>query len=117
MKTRAVLFATFLVAAGACAQTAVKPIEPNGRAASPNALKAYLALRTDLPGAESVTVKDFTLAREGAAFHFDQGVFYLYSPVEGRVTGAVFMGTGQFKMTPKDAGEQHSLALRPRATR
>jgi hypothetical protein len=58
-----------------------------------------------------VTVKDFTLVREGGTFHFDQGVFYFYSPVEGRVTGAVFAGTGQFKMTPKDAGERHSLAL------
>jgi hypothetical protein len=31
----------------------------------PNALSDYAALRADLPGTEGVTVKDFTLEREG----------------------------------------------------
>jgi len=49
------------MAASVCAQTASKPIEPNGRARAANALTVYAALRTDLPGADGVTVKDFTL--------------------------------------------------------
>jgi hypothetical protein len=111
MDSRAILLPALLIAASACAQTAAKNIEPNGAAHAPNAQNTYAALRADLPGAESVTVKDFTLAREGGVFHFDQGDFYFYSPVEGKVTGAVFVGKGRFDLTVKDVGEQRSLAL------
>jgi hypothetical protein len=99
------------MAASACAQTAARPIEPNGPAQAANGLKAYVALRADLPGADGVTVKDFTLEREGGKFHFEQGDFYFYAPVEGRVTGAVFVGKGRFDLAVKDASEQRSLAL------
>jgi hypothetical protein len=111
MISRQFFFPVLLMVASACAQTAAKPIEPNGPAKAPNALKAYAALRDDLPGADGVTVKDFTLEREGATFHFDQGEFYFYAPVEGRVTGAVFVGRGEFNLTVRSATEQRSLAL------
>ena len=111
MKSRAVFIAVILLAVGAGAQTAQGPIEPTGSAQAPNSQKTYAALRADLPGAESVTVKDFTLLREGATIHFDQGTFYFYSTVEGRVTGAVFTGNGKFELAVKDASEQRSLAL------
>jgi hypothetical protein len=111
MEFRAVLLPAVLTAACACAQTAARPIEPNGPAKRPNALATYAALRADLPGAESATVKDFKLEREGGVFHFDQGAFYFYAPVEGHATGAVFDGKGRFELTVKDAGEQRSLAL------
>ena len=100
-----------LTAASVCAQTAAKPIEPNGAAKAPNALSAYTALRASLPGAEGVTVKNFTLQREGGKFTFDQGDFYFYAPVEGRVTGAVFVGKGRFDLTGQDMTQQRSLAL------
>jgi len=93
------------------AQTGAKVIEPSGPARVPNGEKTYVALRTDLPGEQGVTVKDFTLSREGGVFHFDAGDFYFYSPVEGRVTGAVFVGKGRFDLAVKGASEQHSLAL------
>jgi len=99
------------MAASVCAQTASKPIEPNGRARAANALTVYAALRTDLPGADGVTVKDFTLQREGGKFTFEQGDFYFYAPVEGRVTGAVFVGTGRFDLTAQGADEKRSLKL------
>ena len=111
MEFRAVLLPAVLTAACACAQTAARPIEPNGPAKRPNAQATYAALRADLPGAERVTVKDFKLEREGGVFHFDQGAFYFYAPVDGHVTGAVFDGKGRFELTVKDAGEQRSLAL------
>jgi hypothetical protein len=111
MDSRAFLLPVLLIALSAGAQTAPGRIEPNGHAQAPNAEKTYAALRADLPGAESVTVKDFTLEREGGTFHFDQGTFYFYAPVEGRVTGAVFAGNGQFKLAVADASEQRSLAL------
>ena len=61
------------MAIGVSAQSAVQPIAPNGTAKIPNTEQAYTALRADLPEVEGVTVKDFTLRREGATFHFDRG--------------------------------------------
>ncbi len=111
MIARLGLLPALFLAACACAQTAAKPIEPNGAAKKPNAMATYDALRREEPGAETITVKDFKLEREGGVFHFDQGVFYFYAPVAGHVTGAVFEGNGRFELTVKDTGEQRSLAL------
>ena len=93
------------------AQNAARPIEPNGAAHAANAENTYAALRADLPGGESAMVKDFILERQGGVFHFDAGEFYFYLPVEGRVTGAVFVGKGRFELAPKQVSEQKSLAL------
>jgi len=111
MSSKAVLFAVLLMAACTRAQTAAKIIEPNGQARPPNTQTTYAALRADMPGGDGVTVKDFTLAREGGSFHFDQGDFYFYTPVDGRVTGAVFVGKGRFELAVEDASERRSLAL------
>jgi len=96
--------------ADARAQTSAAAIEPNGTARPANADGTYLALRGALPAGEGVTVKDFTLEREGGVFHFEQGDFYFYGPVNGQVTGAVFVGKGRFELTLKDLSEQRSLA-------
>jgi hypothetical protein len=110
LKTGGLLPVIFL-AVSACAQTAVSPIEPNGTARDANSHKTYAALRSDLPAGESAAVKDLTLVREGGTFHFAQGNFYFYAPVEGHVTGAVFQGSGKFELAPKAASEKHSLSL------
>ncbi len=111
MDSRAILFPALFWAAGALAQTATAPITPNGPARPANSDKTYAALRSDRPGGESFTVKDFSLKREGAVLEFDEGNFYFYSPVEGRVTGAVFEGKGKFLLAPEQHSEQKSLAL------
>jgi hypothetical protein len=111
MDFRAAFLPAFVLTASVCAQTAVTPIQPNGPARSPNTQGTYAALRADLPGADGVTVKEFTLEREGGRFYFEQGDFYFFTPVDGRVTGAVFVGKGRFDLTVKDVGEQRSLAL------
>lgn len=110
MKFRAFILPSLLTAASVCAQTAAKPIQPSGAAKAPNALSDYAALRADLPGTAGVTVKNFTLEREGGKFTFDQGDFYFYAPVEGRVTGAVFVGKGRFDLMGQDLLQQRSLA-------
>jgi hypothetical protein len=56
MISRHFFLPVLLMAVGACAQTAVKTIEPNGPAKSANALKEYVQLRNDLPGSDGVTV-------------------------------------------------------------
>jgi hypothetical protein len=102
----AVVFAACGV--GAYAQ---HPIEPRGAARPANGDGVYRALRTAGPMGEGVRVKEFTLEREGGIFHFTDGAFYLYGAVNGRETGAVFLGHGRFELAPKEASEQHSLAL------
>lgn len=112
MDSRAVFLPALFWAAGALAQPAASaPITPGGAAHPANADKTYAALRADLPAGDGIAVKDLTLKREGAVFHFDSGSFYFYTPVEGRVTGAVFEGNGSFELTPESKSEQKSLAL------
>jgi len=102
-----------LASSVACAraQLSAPAIEAKGTARPPNVDGTYGALRAALPGGEGLSVKDLTLQREGGIFHFDQGSFYLYGAVGGRTTGAVFLGRGRFNLAPKEAAEQHSLAL------
>src|ERR1700761_7526366 len=73
-------------------------IEPSGPARPANADGIYLALRGASPAGEGVHVKVFSLDRQGGKFHFDEGTFYFYGPVNGRVTGAVFSGKGHFEL-------------------
>jgi hypothetical protein len=95
----------------ACAQSSAAVIVAKGTARPANSDGTYTALRVSAPAGDGVSVKDFTLEREGGSFHFEQGSFYFYNPVSGRELGAVFLGKGHFSLAPKDAGEQHSLAL------
>ena len=101
-----------VVACGAVyAQVTTAPIVPKGAARPANADGVYLALRSALPAGDGVQVKDFTLNRQGGTFHFAQGNFFFYAPVNGKVTGAVFVGSGHFDLAPAEAREQQSLAL------
>jgi hypothetical protein len=111
MQIRAGILPVLAMAATACAQTAIKSIQPAGAPKAANSDKVYATLRGDIPGAESLAVKGLRLEREGGVFHFDDGTFYLYQPVEGHVTGAVFEGKGSLELAPKAAGEKHSLSL------
>jgi len=101
-----------LASASAClAQLNAPAIEPKASPHPANTNGVYLALRTSAPSAVGLAVKDFSLEREGGVFHFEQGNFFLFGPVNGRVTGAVFLGKGHFGLAPKQAAEQHSLAF------
>ena len=104
------LLPVLLLAVSARAQTSSPVIEPNGPAKPANTLTAYAALRNDLPNGDFFAVHDFSLEREGGKFHFDQGNFYFYGPVEGHVTGAVFEGKGTFELAVSSASEQKLLA-------
>jgi len=103
--------AVSLVPAGMFAQGSPAAIEPRGAARPANADGMYETMRSSLPAGDGVKVKDFTIERQGGIFHFTEGSFYLYSGVNGRVTGAVYVGAGGFALSPKDASEAHSLSL------
>ena len=76
----------------------------------PNSDPVYQQLRNIGLGSESVTVKDLELKRDAATFHLNGNVCFV-APVNGRVTGAVFMGNGTMVLHPPVPLEKSSLKL------
>src|SRR6202020_1113743 len=50
---------------------------------------------------------NFTLTCDGGTFHFDKGTLTFLSPVQGVVTGAIFIGEGHFNLKPVTALDAH----------
>jgi len=76
---------------------------------APNTNPYYQQLRTLLPGGEVIQVNNLELRRDTATFTFRRGDFAFYGEVNGKVTGAVFLGSGHFHLTPPTAEERHNL--------
>ena len=74
----------------------------------------YAALRAAKPAGPALSVENLTLQRDAFRFRFQKGVFQFVTPVEGRATGAVFVGEGTWELTPTNAGESRNLASRDR---
>jgi hypothetical protein len=72
---------------------------------------AYTALRAARPAGATVAVENLTLERDVFRYKFDKGVFQFLAPVDGKITGAVFVGTGSWQLNPADEGERRHLAL------
>src|SRR4051812_22710161 len=79
--------------------------------AGANADPTYKQLRNISLGGEIITVKDFTLKRDAGTFKFRHGTFVFLTPVNGKVTGAIFTGEGEFILTAPVATESRTLAL------
>ncbi len=69
-------------------------------APAPNSDPTYQALRTLTLGSEAVTVTNFELKRDAGTFHLHSGTVCFVAPVNGKVTGAVFVGEGNFVLDP-----------------
>ena len=80
-------------------------------AQSPNADGTYQQLRNIALGTEAVTVSNVTLKRDAATFQLNSGTVCFLSPVQGKVTGAVFVGEGRLLLTPPLPSEERSLSL------
>jgi hypothetical protein len=101
-------------------QLEIAPIETGAVEVHAGGLKAnadpvYQQLRQqggaqDFAG-EYATVNGLVLKRDAATFTLRSGEIYFLPPVEGRVTGAVFIGEGEFALTPPVEYEKHSLSL------
>jgi Peptidase family M1 domain len=76
----------------------------------PNSDAVYQQLRKIGLGSETVTVKDFELKRDAATFHLNGYVCFV-APVNGKVTGAVFVGEGKMVLEPPIPIEKSSLKL------
>lgn len=75
-----------------------------------NADSTYQSLRSATL-AESYVAEEFTLTRDAAVFRFKQGVISFAAPQMGKVTLAVFTGTGEFSLQPVAPIEQSYLKL------
>ena len=107
--SKSLLFFTILLAAallpagsGAYAQNA---------APGPNSDPSYQALRNLTLSGEAVSVSNFELKRDAGTFHLRSGTVCFVAPVQGKVTGAVFVGDGNFVLNPADPAEQAMLKL------
>jgi len=80
-------------------------------AQQPNSNASYHQLRSLLPGPVEYPVENLTLKRDAGVFTFTHGDFAFYGEVNGKVTGAVFAGTGHFHLTAPTEGERHSLEI------
>ena len=80
-----------------------------GAGAGANSDATYQALRNITLGAESVTVADVKLKRDGGVFVLHSGAVCFLAPVNGKVTGAVFIGDGNFTLAPPTESERKSL--------
>jgi hypothetical protein len=77
----------------------------------PNADPTYQALRNLTLGGEAVSVTNFELKRDAGTFHLRSGTVCFVAPVNGKITGAVFTGDGNFILDPPSEGERKSLKL------
>jgi hypothetical protein len=82
----------------------------------PNEDPVYQKLRQQAESAQDfagdyAAVNGLVLKRDAATFTLRSGEVYFLPPVEGRVTGAVFVGEGEFSLTPPVEYEKHSLSL------
>ena len=57
------------------------------------------------------SVNNLVLKRDAATFTLKTGEIYFASPIEGRVTAAVFIGAGELMLTPPTDAEKRSLEL------
>ena len=97
------LVCVLVISAAFAAETPATP--------SPNSDSTYQQLRNIGLGGEAVAVTDLTLKRDAATFHLRSGTVCFVSPVQGKVTGAVFVGDGNLILDPPLPIERSSLKL------
>jgi len=83
----------------------------NAATPAPNSDATYQQLRNIVLSSEAVVVKDLTLRRDAATFHLRSGTVCFVTPVQGKVTGAVFVGDGNMILDPPLPIERSSLKL------
>src|SRR5574341_580892 len=108
-------FFLLLLTAAVAAQTLEKRPEPAPAPAGPPAVAnsdpTYQQLRNVGLSGEVSTVNNLVLKRDAGTFTFHSGSFQFLAPVNGKVTGAVFIGNGSFTLTPPLEMEKKTLSL------
>ncbi|MDT7540789.1 MAG: hypothetical protein QOE33_693 [Acidobacteriota bacterium] len=94
---------------GAVTITAPKNGKPGIGDATYQQLRNQAASSTEFPNV--ATVNNLVLKRDAATFTLRSGEIYFLAPVEDRTVGAVFIGEGEFALTPPVDYEKRSLAI------
>src|SRR5215469_8342014 len=84
---------------------------PGKAGAYANSDPVYRQLR-NLGLGESFQIEDFTLVSDVATFHFQKGTLTFLSPVNGALTGAIYIGDGHFHLKPVTLLDVHELSRR-----
>jgi len=71
-------------------------------------LKAFY--RVDIDTEKVYRVTNLTLSRDNMKLHLKSGIVFLTKPLDGEVTGAVFLGTGLASMKPVNRSGRYMLA-------
>lgn len=77
--------------------------------AAANSDPIYKRLRGIKISRDAIAIKNLVVERDIATFIFKEGTFYFLETVENQLTGAVFLGKGEFKMIPVLKVEQNHL--------
>jgi len=83
----------------------------NAASIAPNSDPIYRQLRDVGLSGEALAVNNLTLKRDAATFHLNSGSVCFLAPVQGKVTGAVFVGSGTMILEPPLPMEMSSLKL------
>jgi hypothetical protein len=89
--------------------TAYAGVEPTNT--GPNSDPVYQQLRNAGLSGEAVSVSNLDLKREIGTFHLRSGTVCFLTPAQGKVTGAIFMGDGNFVIDTTSAPERSMLKL------
>ena len=85
-------------------------VKSDSSATSENVLRLYRGLKAlRFDPAQTGVVRNLILVRDRARFNFKEGTFYFAQPAGGRVTGAVFLGTGWLDLSPPNEVERHQV--------
>jgi Peptidase family M1 domain len=79
---------------------AIAPAAAQSATPGPNADPTYQALRNLTLGGEAVSVSNLDLKRDAGTFHLHSGTVCFVAPVQGKVTGGVFVGDGNLVISP-----------------
>ncbi|HWP45443.1 MAG TPA: hypothetical protein VNO14_19545 [Blastocatellia bacterium] len=88
-----------------------EPVTVEERQDGPPSSTLYSQLRNLTLSGESASVENLALKPDAATITFKDGQLFFLSPVEGRVTGAVFVGNGEFSLTPLLGMEKRHLSI------
>jgi len=95
----------------AIAQQHVEITVPGKSLAYANSDPVYRKLR-DIGLGETFRLDNFTVPVDTATLQFQKGTLTLLSPVNGIVTGAIFIGEGHFNLKPVTVLDAHELKRR-----
>lgn len=90
------------------------PVNAGGLKGNSDVLYVQLRQKSgsaDAFGGSVASVNNLVIKRDAATFTLRSGELYFLNPIEGRTTGAVFIGEGELALSPPTNVERQSIAV------